>query len=139
MKQKYIFIGIILMLALVLYGTFSVYQSNLILKEKELIKEEEMSFQNKQKCASYLNDIKKDLIKRNGTDKNLGINFYWSVEEVWFSKNKNSCLYTTKTEIVLNKDGTTGIVYVINDYLTNLEIENFSDYSKYLEKRKELN
>ena len=135
--KKYITVGIIFVLVLISYGLFSYTKNSNIIKVAEATKkEEELAFTNKQKCASYLDDINKKLAASNEAGKSWDSSFM--LEEVWFSKSQNSCLYSVRASMVTGKDGKTFTSYQIWDYLTSKQIPYFGKDSDYPEERKKL-
>lgn len=135
--KKYIIIGVIFVLVLISYGLFSYTKNSNVRKEAEIVKrDEELAFNNKQKCASYLDDINKKLAASNEAGKGWDSSFM--LEEVWFSKSQNSCLYSVRASIVTGKDGKAFTSYQIWDYLTSKQIPYFGKESDYQEERKKL-
>ena len=142
MKQKYVVL-VVIGLIMILYASTIVYQNSKHKKEQEVAKkEEELAFSNKQKCASYLEDINRKISYSNKNGKALqGVSMSFTFEEVWFSQKNNSCLYSLRSDVTV--DGSDKIItsYQIWDYLTGKAVPFFGssdDYSNYLNKRNEL-
>jgi hypothetical protein len=83
------------------------------------------SFVQKQECAKYTNVIEEKL-KSNSWEA-LGATGTSRLEEIWFSPQKNSCLYSVIEEIYEYDSGETDYKYWIFDYLENKTIFNLTD------------
>lgn len=111
MRQKYIIV--IAGLVLVLCGLFVVY------KNENFRKEEGLVFSNKQKCNSYKDSLSKKFL----SPENTFTGTIRELEEVWFSKKLNSCLYSVEeTTHINNRIIQTLIIY---DYFSSKELDRY--------------
>lgn len=87
---------------------------------------EEVSFEQKQKCASYRTDIELKIADEYEWSGDAG-SAYSELDEIWYSTSRDSCLYSFKQRIVYSYDAGTVNSYGIYDYLQNTTLLDIAD------------
>jgi hypothetical protein len=132
MKRKYIFWVTILLLVFLADFLFLCQYNKTLLTGSFHQKEEDL-FKNKQKCFAYIDKININLEESNKVLSKSGI--ISTLEEVWFSKIENSCLFSTKVLIIDKNKENSKITYSIYNFLQSKRISFSTSEEEYQEQR----
>lgn len=118
-NTKYVVLGFIAIIAILLVSNY--------IKSENSKKAEQLAFEKKKECASYLGGINKKIPRNSGVPEAPIEN---QLDEIWYSPVLNSCLYSVKSIITPSDSNIKPItVYAIRDYLTNKEVPLSFDFN----------
>jgi len=132
MKNTWIYLVIIV---LFLGLSFSIYQNvkdshtsetNSQITEKKIETSENISFAQKQECAQYRSIIEAKLKDEYEWSDEEG-EAYAELDEIWYSQNLDSCLYSFKQTTFAPKDTLVAKGYSIYDYTSNKNLFGATD------------
>lgn len=95
----------------------------LLLTTKSKGTEDTTSFAKKKECATYIENIKTDISSQSTGQ----IRSKHTLDEVWYSPSRNSCLYSFESTITFSDSPESILGYTIKDYLENKTVLTFTD------------